>query len=75
MNAEHNLSTAEKCMSIIDKECSTIKQLRFLFDVCSQIECLTINIAEANEDIIISFLFSKIKKNNYRIISQEKMTW
>ena len=70
MNAEYNLSTAEKCISIIDKECSTIKKLGFLFDVCSQIECLTINIAEANEDIIISFLFSKIKKNTYRIISQ-----
>ncbi|CAM4809555.1 unnamed protein product [Rotaria magnacalcarata] len=38
MNAEHNLSKAEKNVSLIDKECSTIKQLRCLFALCSQIE-------------------------------------
>ncbi|CAF1137166.1 unnamed protein product [Rotaria sordida] len=55
-----------KKISIIDRECCTLKQLHFLFDLCPQIEYLTINLAEIYEDIIIEFLISKMKENNYR---------
>ncbi|CAF4698538.1 unnamed protein product [Rotaria sp. Silwood1] len=55
-----------KNISIIDRECCTVKQLRFLFDLCPQIEYLTINLAETFEDLIMEFLITKMKENNYR---------
>lgn len=45
----------------------TIKQLHFLFDLCPQIEYLSINLSENNENLIIPFLISKIKENNSRL--------
>lgn len=53
-------------VSVVDKECSTIRQLQFLFNLCPQIERLTLSIAESNEAVMMKYLFSKMKETNYR---------
>lgn len=42
----------------------TLKRLRFLFDLCPQIEYFTINWTENYEDLMIKFLISKMKETN-----------
>jgi len=53
-------------ITIMHSRC-TIKQLRFLFDLFPQMEYLSINLSENDENLIIQFLISKIKKNNSRL--------
>jgi len=55
-----------KKVIIMHRECS-VKQLRFLFDLCPQIEYLSINLRENQENLIVQFLISKIKENNYHL--------
>ncbi|CAF2984503.1 unnamed protein product [Rotaria sp. Silwood2] len=84
----HNVSTDEieivriiskenhiKYISIIDRECCTLKQFRFLFDLCPKIEYLTINLAETYEELIMEFLISKMKENNYRFFLLCLVRW
>jgi uncharacterized membrane protein len=44
----------------------TLKQVRFLFNLCPQIEYLTMDLAHTNAELIMQFLITKMKENNYR---------
>jgi len=54
-----------KKVTISNREC-TLKQLRFLFDLCPQIEYFKVNLTENHEDLMMKFFISKMKENNYR---------
>jgi hypothetical protein len=50
-------------ITIMHIEC-TLKQLHFLFNLCPQIEYLSVNLSEKDENLIIQFLITKMKENN-----------